>query len=103
MKKVLSFRVVASTVFLLCITTPIVSPAQNFKTLIDFDGADGKGPFAPPVQGLDGNLYGTAFFGGAVNGGTVFKVTSGGRLTVLYSCWLRVHREHRLQLLIQTR
>jgi uncharacterized repeat protein (TIGR03803 family) len=32
-----------------------------------------------------GNLYGTSFYGGADNVGTVFKVTSQGSLTVLHS------------------
>lgn len=32
-----------------------------------------------------GSLYGTSFYGGAENVGTVFKVTEGGALTVLHS------------------
>ena len=36
-------------------------------------------------MGSDGNLYGTAYSGGAYNLGTVFKVTMSGTLTTLYS------------------
>src|SRR5438034_10894712 len=42
-------------------------------------------PFAPLVQGLDGNFYGTTFDGGAGNKGTIFKMTSGGSITFLHS------------------
>jgi uncharacterized repeat protein (TIGR03803 family) len=52
-------------------------------------GFDGAYP-GMLVQGSDGNLYGTACFGGSyaygVNGyGTVFKITTNGALTALHS------------------
>jgi uncharacterized repeat protein (TIGR03803 family) len=48
--------------------------------------ADGTEPYgAGLVQGADGNLYGTTSYGGAHGGGTVFKITTHGELTVLYS------------------
>jgi uncharacterized repeat protein (TIGR03803 family) len=37
------------------------------------------------VQGVDGNLYGTTWAGGANNAGTVFKITRAGTLTALHS------------------
>jgi uncharacterized repeat protein (TIGR03803 family) len=37
------------------------------------------------IQGADGNFYGTTGIGGATNGGTVFKMTAAGMLTMLYS------------------
>jgi uncharacterized repeat protein (TIGR03803 family) len=37
------------------------------------------------VQATDGNFYGTTYFGGAYNYGTVFKVTRSGTLTTLHS------------------
>jgi len=55
------------------------------------DCADGQSPGAALVQGVSGNLYGTTTAGGAnpgpdgTGGGTVFKITSGGTLTTLYS------------------
>ena len=69
-----------------------VAPAQKappFKTLVSFDGTNGIGPAAAPVQGLDGNLYGTTFEGGSGNCGagcgTVFKITPEGTLTTLHN------------------
>ena len=60
--------------------------AVKFKTLVNFDGADGSGQYSfPPVQGTDGNLFGTAFVGGANSDGTFFKMTPAGKLTTLYN------------------
>ena len=47
--------------------------------------ADGSHPYAALVQGADGSLYGTTTDGGASNQGTVFRVTSTGVETLLYS------------------
>ena len=49
---------------------------------------DGEQPNAALLQASDGNLYGTTLYDGAgANGGegTVFKITTGGALTTLYS------------------
>jgi YVTN family beta-propeller protein/uncharacterized repeat protein (TIGR03803 family) len=46
---------------------------------------DGADPQAGLVQGTDGNFYGTTASGGAQGSGTIFKITSGGMLTPLYS------------------
>jgi len=50
------------------------------------NGADGSNPTAPPIQGLDGNFYGTAS-GQGENGrsGSVYKITSSGVFTTLHS------------------
>ncbi|MGA2373285.1 MAG: choice-of-anchor tandem repeat GloVer-containing protein [Candidatus Korobacteraceae bacterium] len=48
-------------------------------------GCNGTYPSAGLVQATDGNFYGTAFYGGTYNDGTVFKITSEGTLTTLYS------------------
>jgi uncharacterized repeat protein (TIGR03803 family) len=40
--------------------------------------------FAPLVRAADGNFYGTAF-GGTYGYGSVFKITAGGTLTVIYN------------------
>src|ERR1035441_7624477 len=37
------------------------------------------------VQGSDGNFYGTTSSGGTVGAGTVFKISTNGALTTLYS------------------
>ncbi|MGO9564660.1 MAG: choice-of-anchor tandem repeat GloVer-containing protein, partial [Candidatus Korobacteraceae bacterium] len=48
-------------------------------------GCNGTYPSAGLVQATDGNFYGTAFYGGTYNDGTVFKITAEGTLTTLYS------------------
>ncbi|HEX3915060.1 MAG TPA: choice-of-anchor tandem repeat GloVer-containing protein [Steroidobacteraceae bacterium] len=48
-------------------------------------GSDGETPYAGLIQGGDGNLYGTTYFGGSNGFGTVFMVTPTGTETVLYS------------------
>jgi uncharacterized repeat protein (TIGR03803 family) len=72
--------------FLACMAT--LSPAQTLTTFYDFcaqpNCADGSLPHAGPVQGTDGNFYGTTSQGGP-SYGTVFKITPGGALTTLHS------------------
>jgi len=63
---------------------PSRHPANTFTTLVNFDGTNGANPGRPPIQGLDGNLYGTAA-GGANGSGVLFKLTPTGTLTVLYN------------------
>jgi uncharacterized repeat protein (TIGR03803 family) len=71
---------------LVCAATAIAAPAQTFNTLADFDFANGAYPYyMSVVQGPDANLYGTTLEGGAIGGGTVFKITPTGTLTTLYS------------------
>jgi len=48
-------------------------------------GADGEHPIAGLIRDSAGNLYGTTYWGGASNCGTVFKVDTTGKETVLYS------------------
>jgi uncharacterized repeat protein (TIGR03803 family) len=60
--------------------------AQKFKIIYSFTGgADGFIPYAKLIGDGAGNFYGTTYSGGAFNYGTVFKVTTAGRETVLYS------------------
>jgi uncharacterized repeat protein (TIGR03803 family) len=77
-------------VFALCATTAIALPAQTFTTLFSFDGTDGAYPqdsvgVGGLVQGTSGDLYGTTAGGGAYGYGTVFEISTGGKLTTLYS------------------
>jgi uncharacterized repeat protein (TIGR03803 family) len=66
-------------------TAPLFAPAATFTTLHNFNVTDGANPEAELLQGTDGNLYGTASEGGTNNHGTVFKITTSGTLTTLYS------------------
>ncbi|MGO8797083.1 MAG: choice-of-anchor tandem repeat GloVer-containing protein [Candidatus Sulfotelmatobacter sp.] len=45
----------------------------------------GRSPYAGFVQGTDGNLYSAAYAGGTYDYGTVYKMTTQGRLTVEHS------------------
>ena len=63
-----------------------ISPSGALTQLYDFTGgADGGNPLAAPVQGVDGNLYGTAAAGGANHYGTVYKITAAGKFTILHT------------------
>jgi uncharacterized repeat protein (TIGR03803 family) len=79
-----------SFVCVFCAVEAIGSQAQTFKTLLSFNGGDGRYPFYESlVQGPDGNFYGTTVAGGAncarPHCGTVFKITPAGKLTTIYS------------------
>lgn len=45
----------------------------------------GAGPYGSPLQGDDGNFYGTTTGGGTYGGGTVYQLKPDGTLTVLHS------------------
>jgi len=66
-----------------------LTPGGTLTTLYNFcnktNCADGAAPYAPLVQGTDGDFYGTTSTGGAHGDGTVFKITSAGKLTTLHS------------------
>jgi uncharacterized repeat protein (TIGR03803 family) len=83
---------VVCILFVFCAVTAIGLPAQVLTTLHSFAGPpnDGATPQAGLLRASDGNFYGTTEDGGAsgnCNGGcgTVFKITSNGTLTILYS------------------
>lgn len=56
----------------------------RFADLFAFHSNQGAFPEAALIQGLDGDLYGTALIGGVNGYGTVFKMTPTGRVTVLH-------------------
>jgi uncharacterized repeat protein (TIGR03803 family) len=72
----------AGTVFKI---TPsgILSTIYNFCALSNC--ADGETPDGGLVRTADGNLYGTTSIGGVYAAGSIFKTTSTGTLTTLYS------------------
>jgi uncharacterized repeat protein (TIGR03803 family) len=63
-----------------------ITPGGTLTTLHSFDlYTDGCCIASGLVRATDGNFYGTTSYGGAKNGGTVFKISPGGTLTTLYS------------------
>jgi uncharacterized repeat protein (TIGR03803 family) len=85
---------VACIVLVFCAATAIAAPAQTFSTLVSFDYTDGAVPLGGLVQANDGNFYGTTWGGGSAGPyncgdnyscGTVFKISTTGTLTSLYS------------------
>ena len=46
---------------------------------------DGEYTYATPVQGTNGNFYGTTYLGGSKELGTVFKITPSGTQTTLHT------------------
>ena len=83
-----------------CGTVFKITPSGKLTTLYSFcplNGCiDGANPQAPLVQGTNGDLYGTTYYGGASDAcenaygqaegcGTIFKITRSGKLTSLYS------------------
>ena len=65
-----------------------ISPGQPLVPLHLFNAVpgypDGIVPYAPLVLGPDGNFYGTAFEGGPIGLGIVFRITPSGVYTILY-------------------
>jgi uncharacterized repeat protein (TIGR03803 family) len=47
--------------------------------------SDGSGPYGGVIMDSEGNFYGTTAYGGANGGGVVFKLSSSGEETVLWS------------------
>ncbi len=64
-----------------------ISPTGKRTTLYSFTGLDDGGdPVAPPIEGIDGNFYGTTGTGGSVGAnGTVYKITPAGVFSTLFS------------------
>lgn len=68
-----------------CAAAATVASGQTFTSLLSFDGTNGANPFAAPVQGTDGNFYGTTSDDGVAGAGTIFEITPSGRLSTLFS------------------
>jgi uncharacterized repeat protein (TIGR03803 family) len=67
------------------IPVPLVAQKRAFTVLHSFAGppTDGTNPFGTLVR--RGNFYGTAFLGGSLNNGVVFKLWPNGKETVLHN------------------
>jgi len=74
-----------SILLALLIAVSTLTPAQTLTVLHTFNSTDGAFPNGGLVHGSDGNLYGTASGGGAHGFGTVFKITTSGKFTSIYS------------------
>ena len=66
---------------------PTATNREQFMTVLwSFTGGiDGATPQAGLVQASDGYFYGTTCFGGANDSGTVFRISTDGKLTNLWS------------------
>jgi uncharacterized repeat protein (TIGR03803 family) len=63
-----------------------ISTEGILTTLYSFSGpSDGGSPFGSLLYASDGNLYGTSLGGGANSYGTIFRMTTSGQLTTIYS------------------
>lgn len=64
-----------------------ISPTGSLTNLHSFAGhpGDGQRPDAGLVQSRDGNFYGTTFYGGTNDAGTVFRINPKGSSAILYS------------------
>jgi uncharacterized repeat protein (TIGR03803 family) len=71
------------TVFKINPSTGLMTTLYSFCSLSGCN--DGAFPYAGLIQGSNGDFYGTTQDGGASSEGVVFKITSSGKLTVLYS------------------
>jgi len=60
-----------------------LTPIYSFCSLSKC--ADGANPYTSLILASNGDLYGTTYYGGASNNGTLFKITTSGTLTTLYS------------------
>lgn len=60
--------------------------AQTYTPLYSFSGPDGANPYYGTLAiDANGNLYGTTYYGGAFNEGSVYEVTPNGTGKLLYS------------------
>ncbi|QJE97932.1 choice-of-anchor tandem repeat GloVer-containing protein [Luteolibacter luteus] len=60
-----------------------MTPGGTVSILTTFDWANGSEPDGDLVEGPDGDLYSTTYYGGSYGGGTAFKVSKTGTHTIL--------------------
>jgi uncharacterized repeat protein (TIGR03803 family) len=72
-------------VFIVVTVAVIPALAQNFAAIASFDGTNGGAPQGDLIQGTNGSFYGTTLYNGANGGGTVFKISTAGKLKTIYN------------------
>lgn len=75
----------AALAVLLALWSPAWALGPVFQEVYSFGGLDGDSPQGALIQAKDGDFYGTTFYGGTWDYGTVFKMTLSGRITTLAS------------------
>jgi len=60
---------------------------EGYVQLHSFSGTSNNGvnPYAPLIQGADGNFYGTTYAGGVNYLGSIFNITSTGRFNLMHN------------------
>jgi len=89
----LEFGKTACIVAVFCVAAAVSLSGQTFTTLVEFKGTPHPANPRQLVQGIDGNFYGVTSGGGKNGGeiehfsvgGTFFRITPAGKLTLLYS------------------
>ena len=77
----------AALAVLLLLWNPAWALSPVFQEVYSFSpfGLDGDSPHGGLIQAKDGDVYGTTFYGGTWDYGTVFKMTLSGQITTLAS------------------
>jgi uncharacterized repeat protein (TIGR03803 family) len=82
----MSLWMFAALAAFLLVGSPALAQTETVLYSFSNDGIDGNSPFSSLTLDAQGNLYGTADFGGTSDGsGTVFKISPTGTETVLYN------------------
>jgi uncharacterized repeat protein (TIGR03803 family) len=90
MKSMQTLRLPALLLFAVFICVPFSHAATAHSSTMNViytfykEASEPKLPMSSLIEGDDGELYGTTRFGGTNEGGTVFKVSKAGQLTVLH-------------------
>jgi uncharacterized repeat protein (TIGR03803 family) len=82
------FPSLSATILVIATIFPTSSHGQTIELLHSFGGfggTNGLRPNAALTSGSDGNFYGTTSRGGALDYGTVFRITPEGELATLFS------------------
>ncbi|HEY7095923.1 MAG TPA: choice-of-anchor tandem repeat GloVer-containing protein [Terriglobales bacterium] len=79
-------HIFSASIFMLVLALTMSVNAQTFKVLHEFNGqTDGALPEGALLRDAGGNLFGTTFAGSPIGEGTVFKIDSAGKETVVFS------------------